>query len=879
MKLRAIELTNIRRFAGRSARLSQIGDGVTVLCEPNEFGKSTFFDALHAAFFERHGSRNAVIKALQPYAGGAPEVAIELELPEGRIRIAKRWLQRPQVQVMESSGRLIAQADEAEAWIDRIMGGGLSGPSGLLWVRQGLIGLEPEGGSTDDKRERERGLSARRDLLSSVAGEIDIMTGGRRMDLVVEKVKKALTDLVTDKGHPKANHAWKQALDEVAALAVREADLRPRADRLSGDLARRSELQRALARLTDPEAVSDRSRALALAEAAHNEALAHQTRTAQAEAALRLADLDAQRVETEIAQLATLTARLSGAEAALHIAEEAAVAARKRADDLAQRERLANVAQEEAVVIARALRLRLDRATRARAAGVALRQAADLRRRLDQAVAVQADLERAQAGRGRIVATPEAVSTAEKAQAALDLAQARAEAQAVTIEALPEGKAQPLLAGRPLPPGPQPLLSAADLTLPGFGSLRIDPGTARASDSSVEILGARKRLDAALAACGVESLTEARAEQTRAREFDAGIVQATALLAAIVPDGLDALRASLARADADAAVVSDDNDAEDPETLSTALTEAETREAGASAALHAAHELVVQANQARAVAEANRTSAERLIAAARSEVGDLVALADRMASLREIAPSLAEARKAAEHALAALRVSAPDLATIEARLARARSASEQGAREIATAREDLAGLNERISVLADEGLEEQLSALAEERIEAEARAARYEVEVRSLTRLRRALEDARAFARDAYFAPVLRELQPLLCILHPGAKLMIDDTTLLPATLTRNGQEESLEILSGGTREQLAILTRLAFARLFAAAGRSVPVILDDALVHSDDDRIEAMFDALHRTSRDQQILVFTCRQRAFAALGGERAVVTIDVA
>ena len=46
MKLRAIELTNIRRFAGRSARLSGIGDGITVLCQPNEFGKSTFFDAL-----------------------------------------------------------------------------------------------------------------------------------------------------------------------------------------------------------------------------------------------------------------------------------------------------------------------------------------------------------------------------------------------------------------------------------------------------------------------------------------------------------------------------------------------------------------------------------------------------------------------------------------------------------------------------------------------------------------------------------------------------------------------------------------------------------------------------------------------------------------
>lgn len=878
MKLRAIELTNIRRFAGRTARLSNIGDGITVLGEPNEFGKSTFFDALHAVFFERHGSKNAVIKALQPHPGGAPEVAVDVDLPQGRFRIVKRWLQRPLAQVMDSSGRLVAQADEAEAWIDRIMGAGLNGPAGLLWVRQGLMGLEPEGTSTDDRRERERGLVARRDLLSSVAGEIDMMTGGRRMDLVVEEVKKALADLVTDKGHPKANHAWKEALDTAAALASREADLRPRADRLSGDLARRSNVQRLLARLTDPEEVAERNRALALAEAAQAAAQAHQAQTAQAETALRLADLDAQSAESEIVQLAALSARLSAAEEALQGAEGAAAAARNHADDLAQRERLAAGAQEEAVASARTLRLRLDRATRARAAGLAMRQAEDLRRRLEQAVAVQADLERARADRGRIVATAEAVTAAETAQADLDLAQARAEAQAVTIEALPDGQAQPLLAGRPLPPGPQPLLVAAELTLPGFGRLRIDPGIARISDTSAETQEARKRLDAALAACGVESLSEARARLARAREFDAGVAQATAFLAAIAPDGVDALRAAHAVADADAAAEPGDGDAEEAENLSTALTEAEAREAGATATLRATHELVVQANQARAVAEANRTSAERLIAAARSEAGDLLALAARMASLRDIAPSLSDARKAAELALAVLRASAPDLATIEARLARAKSASEQAARETAKAREDLAGLNATISALADEGLEEQLLALAEERVEAQARANRYEAEVRTLMRLRRALDDARSQARDAYFAPVLRELQPLLSILHPGAQLMIDDTTLLPAALTRNGQEEPLEILSGGTREQLAILTRLAFARLFAAAGRPIPVILDDALVHSDDDRIEAMFDALHRTSKDQQILVFTCRQRAFAALGGERATVVVEV-
>ncbi len=163
------------------------------------------------------------------------------------------------------------------------------------------------------------------------------------------------------------------------------------------------------------------------------------------------------------------------------------------------------------------------------------------------------------------------------------------------------------------------------------------------------------------------------------------------------------------------------------------------------------------------------------------------------------------------------------------------------------------------------------SDLARLTTEVTARASRYEREVRSLARLRSALEEARRAAREAYFGPVLSEIDPLLSILHPGAALRIDDASLLPTVLTRDGQDEALDILSGGTREQLAILTRLAFARLFARSGRAVPVILDDALVHSDDDRIEVMFTALHRVAQDQQIIVMTCRQRAFASLGGER--------
>ena len=866
MRLRAIELTNVRRFAGKRARLSGIGDGITVLSEPNEFGKSTFFDAIHAVFFERHGSRNAAIKALQPHAGGAPEVAVEVDLPEGRFRIVKRWLAKPQAQVLDTNGRLIAQADEAEAWIDRLMGGGLAGPSGLLWVRQGLMGLE-----SDDKRERERDLSARRDLMSSVAGEIDMMTGGRRMDAVIDRVAEALAKLATDGGRPKAGGEWKRAVDEAAALAAEEAALRPRAERLSGDLARRSEVNRTLNRLTDPADAATRAQALTEAQVAHQAALAHQDEVEKAETALRLARLDADRAGQEIAAAETLAARVTAAQAALAKAEDAATAARARADDLGQRDRAATEVAEVCARQTRDLRARLQAATRAETAQAAKAQAEDLQRRLDRATGLQVTLDQTRAQRARITVTARMIEAADKAQSALDLARARAEAQAVTIEARPDG-APAMLNGAALPNGPVPILAAADLTLPGFGALRIDPGVGRSGEA---ITQAEQALACLLAEAQAESLPTARHQWAEAQRLEAEAKQAAALLAEVAPEGLDALRTALARAETLAADAPEAT--EDAASVAAALAQAEAAEQAARAAAKAAHDLSVQAGEARAAAEANRASADRHLAAALSEAGDPAALASRIAELKARAPALSEAAIKAEAALAALRAAAPDLATAEARLTRAKGAVDQARLAEQKAREDLASLNATNSALAEEGIEERLATIAGDRAEAEARAARYEAEVRALTRLRRALEEARTKARDAYFGPVLRELQPLLAILHPGAQLTIDDASLLPATLTRNGQPEALEILSGGTREQVAILTRLAFARLFAASGRPVPVILDDALVHSDDDRIEAMFDALHRTARDQQILVLTCRQRAFAALGGERAEVVVE--
>ena len=167
-------------------------------------------------------------------------------------------------------------------------------------------------------------------------------------------------------------------------------------------------------------------------------------------------------------------------------------------------------------------------------------------------------------------------------------------------------------------------------------------------------------------------------------------------------------------------------------------------------------------------------------------------------------------------------------------------------------------------------MEERLAETEDQLQAAEETLARIAHEVAVLIRLEGALQDARNEARERYFTPIVKELKPLLQLLWPDAELTWGEESLLPHALIREGREEPIDVLSGGTQEQVALLVRLAFARMLARAGRIAPVILDDALVFTDDDRIERMFDALHRQASDMQIIVLTCRQRAFRALGGQ---------
>lgn len=84
-----------------------------------------------------------------------------------------------------------------------------------------------------------------------------------------------------------------------------------------------------------------------------------------------------------------------------------------------------------------------------------------------------------------------------------------------------------------------------------------------------------------------------------------------------------------------------------------------------------------------------------------------------------------------------------------------------------------------------------------------------------------------------------------------------DDRPVLVAE-RRNGARLRVEGMSEGTLDQLYLALRLAALELRRAAGVDLPVILDDVLMTSDDDRAVLMLRALADFSRGGQVIVFT---------------------
>ena len=84
--------------------------------------------------------------------------------------------------------------------------------------------------------------------------------------------------------------------------------------------------------------------------------------------------------------------------------------------------------------------------------------------------------------------------------------------------------------------------------------------------------------------------------------------------------------------------------------------------------------------------------------------------------------------------------------------------------------------------------------------------------------------------------------------------------------------------LSKGTVDQLYLAVRLAVCQLCLPQKDSAPLVLDDALVAFDDNRMALALDCLAQLGQEQQILLFTCQSREGRAVSDRPQVRRISL-
>ena len=136
----------------------------------------------------------------------------------------------------------------------------------------------------------------------------------------------------------------------------------------------------------------------------------------------------------------------------------------------------------------------------------------------------------------------------------------------------------------------------------------------------------------------------------------------------------------------------------------------------------------------------------------------------------------------------------------------------------------------------------------------------------ALTLARQTLAQANAALAERFSPRLVREASEIFSELTGGryARVQISRQMELEAGQPDAAMRRSL-FLSGGTADELYLSVRLAVCRLLLP--EDAPLLLDDALVMFDDDRLRLALCLLQREAENRQILLFTCQHREQKAL------------
>lgn len=877
LQITRLRVEQLRRFR-QPLELGAFEPGLNILAGPNEAGKSTLVRAIRAAFFERH--RSTSVEDLRPWGEGsaaAPQIELDFMLDGQPHRLVKSFLGRKRC-TLQSGARTLDSTD-AEDHLAQLFGFSFAGKGasrpehwgipGLLWVDQGT------GQELDVSHAREHLHDALQGQAGASASAL-AATGG---DELLEKLRAERNQLLTSTGKPRATYA--EALEQVA-------DLRSRLQALDMQIVSYRQQVDQLAALREQHRADEAAQPWEglgheLKSAEQRRQSLHASQEQLGHDRLRLTQLEQTRglLVTELEGLARQQAN----------AVERAKALAEAKLQLEAADAAVNTTRQQAQAAS-------ERAKAARDTGRIARQEASrqgfqqqLRQAEGDATRSTEALQRAEAADQRLAALKASAATApaiSKAQvqqlAKLEraLADAAMQRQAVSTRlefSLPSGQGVELLTHgeqRALLGQGECLLDApATLRLPGGGELVITPGGHDLAELAQAHTRAKDALQAALQAAGVADLAEAQARLAEVEERQAQIRMAEQELAIVAPKGLAPLRDAATEAQARIRAAQEGlvRLPAAPAHPVPALDQAEAEQDAAAAAEQAATASLAAAQQRHAGAENQREGAQREHAAAEALLAD-PARQQRLAQSQQqlLATNAEHAALAAgiELASAALREARPDILAQD--IERLKRSIDQLTRVHQQRREQILLLENTLQQLGAQGLEEQHAALAGELARSQRRHAELQGRADALDLLCRLLDAKREATLARLRAPLQERLQHYLPLLMPGATLQMDEG-LAPGTITRTqagGAHESGQVqdLSFGAREQLALISRFAYADLLKQAGRPTLLILDDALVHSDATRLAQMKRVLFDAAQRHQVLLFTCHPEHWRDMG-----------
>ncbi|MEP3741129.1 MAG: AAA family ATPase [Sulfitobacter pontiacus] len=888
MKLRSLALNQFKKFT-TPMRLDGIEDGLNVVVGPNEMGKSTLLDALRAALFEKYSSKAQPITALQNDRNQAgPVVELAFELDDGVYRITKRFVKKPYARLSCPDGRTL-EGDAAEDTLRDLLGFDEPGKSGakaetlgmwnVLWVQQGH-----SFGALDLPQ------SATANLHSALESEVGTVLGGRRGRALPQAIEKQLGELVTSAGKPRG--AYKELIDNTETLETELAGLQGRRDELSRTLDQLEQAQVTLARLSTGDRDEADERELADARKRHGHLAELEARIAAADSDLALKQRNLERANQALTERAALRQAIADE-------EEVVETARKGLEDVRTREKEARARLNELRTAVReaeaAVTAADDAVSHQRRILVAVERQARIRElegRREKATAAEERQRRARQDAAAILVTDETLTEIHDAAKALETINSRLSAAAtrITFDMAGDALSGVEVDGRKVAVDDLPIqaVGPTTITIPGRGRITVEPAIKDRDELRDQQREARTDLETALQAGGVKTVDDAEDQYKKRQKFvqDGELARQEAALHAPATEDHDAGAEALAGyVESLQLILTRDLADLEIDTLPT-KQEADTE-------LRTALEQAEEARSAVDMARAALGGPEDALGALQTELGTVrTRYDDSGVRLEKLRAGLAAAEenqadsalqagiKAAEKAvsdqedaIASLKDQRTDetLPQLEARIGRLEQAIKDRREKRGNLKETIAGLRSHIEVLEGVGLDEAIEQKASELERATDDRHRAEREVRVLGFLLATLRAAEQEAKERYLSPVLNRVRPYLQLLFPGAEITIDEDLRIVGVIREAGYEEAFHHLSMGTQEQIAVLIRLAFAEMLVEQGQPATVILDDALVFSDDRRMNRMFDILNMAARNVQVVIFTCREQLFEELGGRQ--------